>query len=65
MSGELKLQLHEGKPKTTPTFLFKTNIETIPLKGCTSARGLRQTLFLVSPSIKDTHTIINKKCSRR
>ena len=35
-SGQLKLQLHEVKLKTTRTFLFKTNIDTIPLKGCDS-----------------------------
>ena len=35
-SGQLKLQLHEGKLKTTQIFLFKTNIDTIPLKGCDS-----------------------------
>ena len=34
MSGQLKLQLHEGKMKTTQTILFKTNVDTIPLKGC-------------------------------
>ena len=66
-SGQLILQLHEGKLKTTQTFFFKTNIDTIPLKGYdsfslkwTSVRDLRQALFSVSPSIKDTHTIINK-----
>ena len=35
-SDQLKFQLHDEKLKTARTFLFKTNVDTIPLKGCDS-----------------------------
>ena len=62
--ASLKFNCMKGNWRPRKLFLFKTNIDTIPLKDYfslkwTSARGLCQALFSVSLSIKDTHTIIN------